>query len=87
MVSVLAITQNVLGFKPGRDDTFLKTTAIRSALSFGGEAKPEAQCCNILQHAKINCNYEQKCRVWSSTFFPSPVTPAFYQMTAGRIAI
>jgi hypothetical protein len=52
VVSVLAIGLNGRGFKPGRDDGFLRAMKIRSTLSFGWEVKPSAPCCKILRHIK-----------------------------------
>jgi hypothetical protein len=52
MVSVLATGPKVRGFKPGRGDGFLKAIKIRSTSSFGGEVKPEVECCKILRHVK-----------------------------------
>jgi hypothetical protein len=52
MVIMLAIGSKGRGFKPGRDDEFLRTINIRSSTSFGEEVKPSAPCFKILRNVK-----------------------------------
>jgi hypothetical protein len=52
VVSVLAAGPKGRGFKPGRDDGFLRAIKSRSTLSFGWEVKSEAPCRKILRHVK-----------------------------------
>jgi hypothetical protein len=79
MICVLAIRPKFRGFKPERNDGFLRVIKIRSTPSFGGEVKPEALFRKILQHVKVTCKHEQK--YFSSSSFPSPVPSACYQIT------
>jgi hypothetical protein len=87
VVSVLAVRPSVRWFKPGRGDEFLKDDKNPSTPSFGGLVKPEAPCYKILWHVKITCKYEKKYFARSNSSFPSPVPPACYQVTVGRITI
>jgi hypothetical protein len=57
VVSVLATGSKGRGFKPGRDDVFLKAIKIRSTLSFGWEVKLEVPCRKILRHVKDSLRY------------------------------
>jgi hypothetical protein len=65
MVSVLAITPKIRGFKPGWGYGFLRVINIRSTTFFGGELKPYAPCWKILRNvnkslAGINKNTSQR---------------------------
>jgi hypothetical protein len=84
MVSVFDIQTKVCGFKPGRGYGFLRVIQICYVPSFGGEVKPEAPCCKVLRHVKVNCKYERNLSKDKFSFL-SPVSTAWYQMTAGRI--
>jgi hypothetical protein len=57
VVSVLATGPEVLGFKPGRGDGFLRAIKIRSTTSFGWETKQEVPCPEILPHVKNPLRY------------------------------
>jgi hypothetical protein len=59
MVRVFAIGPKVRGFKPGRDDGFLRRITIRSTPSFGEERKPEAPRREIIRHTKITSKNEE----------------------------
>jgi hypothetical protein len=85
MVSVLATGPKVCGSKPGQGNGFLRAIKICSTPSFTGEVKPEAPCCKILGRVKYR-KYKQKHFIRPNSLFPSPIPPACYQMTAGRIA-
>jgi hypothetical protein len=52
VVSVLDTGPKGGGFKPGRDDLFLRAIKIRSTPSFVWEVKPEVPCRKILRHVK-----------------------------------
>jgi hypothetical protein len=88
MVSVLAIRPKAHGFKPDRGncDGFLRAMTILTTPFFGREVKPEAPCRKILPRVKIISKYERKYFARPNSSFRSPVLPACYQMTAGRIA-
>jgi hypothetical protein len=86
MVSILAIIPMVCGFKTGRDDGFLGTIQIRSTPSFGEKVKPEAPRRKILRHVKKLLASMKKYLSRPNSSFLSPVTPACFHMTAGRIA-
>jgi hypothetical protein len=58
-VIVLSTGPKVCGFKPGRGDGYLRAIKIRSAPSFGGEAKTSAPYRKILRHVKEPCSYER----------------------------
>jgi hypothetical protein len=51
---------------------------MRNMPFFGGEVKPRV---------KNTCKYEQKYFAMPNSSFPTPVPPASYQMTVGRIAL
>jgi hypothetical protein len=53
--AALAITSEVHFSNPAKNDGFLRAIKIRSATSFGGEAKPLAPRSTILQHVKYPC--------------------------------
>jgi hypothetical protein len=84
VVSVLDIQTKVCGFKPGRGDGFLRAIKICDVPFFGGEVKPDAPCCKVLRHVKVTCKCEQNLSKDKFSFL-SPVSTAWYQMTAGRI--
>jgi hypothetical protein len=84
VVSVLSIEPRGPGFKPGRGDGFFRAIKIRSTPSLWGVVKSETPCRKIL-HVKITRKHEQKDFAKPDSF-ASPVPPACYQMTTGRIA-
>jgi hypothetical protein len=86
MVSVLTIGPKVRGVKPDRGDGFLRAIKICSTPSFVEEVKPEPHVVRLYGILKITCMYEQKYFVRPNSSFLSPVPPAYYQMTAGRIS-
>jgi hypothetical protein len=55
MGSVLAIGPEVLGFKPGRGDVFLRAISIRSTPSFGAEVQPSTDVVRVygMEKSKI----------------------------------
>jgi hypothetical protein len=59
MDSVLAIGPKVHGFKPGRDNGFLKATKICSTPYFRVEVKPQATCCKHFMAVKDLYKYER----------------------------
>jgi hypothetical protein len=52
VVIVLATGPKVRGFKPGRDDGFLRVIKFRSTPFFGWDVKPKVPCRKILRHVK-----------------------------------
>jgi hypothetical protein len=52
VVSALATTFKIVGFKPAESDGFLSAIKICSKLSFEAEVKPSAPCRKILLHIK-----------------------------------
>jgi hypothetical protein len=59
VVSVLATGPKGCGFKPGRDDGFLRAITIRSTSSFEWEVKPKVTCRKILRHVKDPLTYQR----------------------------
>jgi hypothetical protein len=63
---VLAIEPKAHGFKPVRDDGFLKAIKFCSASSFRGELKPLAACRKMLLYVKEAHKYEKRYSVGKS---------------------
>jgi hypothetical protein len=59
VVSVLSTGPKGRGFKPGRDDGFLRAIKNRITPSFGGEVKPEVPCRKILRNVKYPLTYQR----------------------------
>jgi hypothetical protein len=59
VVSVLVTGPKYRGFKPGRDDEFLRAIKVHSTLSFAREVKPEVLCSKILRHVKDPLTYQR----------------------------
>jgi hypothetical protein len=74
---VLATGTKGRGFKPGRDDGFLRAIKIRSTPSFGWEVKPETPR-KILRHVKDPLTY---LRNWYAKFSLLHLPPTRSQMS------
>jgi hypothetical protein len=76
MVSVLAITPKIRGFKPADNDGFLRAIKICNTPSFGGEVKPSSPCRKILRHVKNSTGMKEIFRRQNPSF-PSPRSSQF----------
>jgi hypothetical protein len=59
VVSVLVIRPKIRGFKPGKDDGFLRALKFRHTTSFGWEIKLSVPCRKVLRHVKEPYEYER----------------------------